>query len=206
MSARPTTRSAPHTLPPLPYAEDALAPVISARTLALHHGKHHRGYVDTLNKLIADTPYAEMSLEDIITATAGQADEVPVFSNAAQAWNHDFYWKSLRPDGGGQPPLSIRPLIEASFESVEACTAMLADAAIKHFGSGWAWLVLERGKLKVITTVNADVPATRGLRPLLAIDVWEHAYYLDYENRRPEHVRAVLDKLVDWGFAADNLG
>ncbi len=206
MSARPTTRQHPHELSPLPYAEDALAPVISTRTLSLHHGKHHRGYVDTLNKLIAGTPYAAMSLEDIITATAGLADEVPVFNNAAQAWNHDFYWKSLRPDGGGTPPLSIRPLIEASFESVEACTAMLADAAIKHFGSGWAWLVMERGKLKVITTANADVPVTRGLRPLLAIDVWEHAYYLDHENRRPEHVRAVLDKLLDWGFAADNLG
>ncbi|WP_295642076.1 superoxide dismutase [uncultured Methylibium sp.] len=206
MSARPTTHSPSHELPPLPYAEDALAPVISARTVGLHHGKHQRGYVDTLNKLIAGTPYAEMRLEDIITATAGQADEVPVFNNAAQAWNHDFYWKSLRPDGGGVPPLSIRPLIEASFESVDACNAMLADAAIKHFGSGWAWLVLERGKLKVITTVNAEVPATRGLRPLLAIDVWEHAYYLDWENRRPEHVRAVIDRLVDWGFAADNLG
>lgn len=205
MSARLTTHSPSHELPPLPYAEDALAPVISARTVGLHHGKHQRGYVDTLNKLIAGTPYAEMTLEDIITATAGQADELPVFNNAAQAWNHDFYWKSLRSDGGGVPPLSIRPLIEASFESVDACTAMLADAAIKHFGSGWAWLVLERGKLKVITTSNAEVPATRGQRPLLAIDVWEHAYYLDYENRRPEHVRAVLDKLVNWGFAADNL-
>lgn len=205
MSARLTTHSPSHELPPLPYAEDALAPVVSARTVGLHHGKHQRGYVDTLNKLVAGTPYAEMTLEDIITATAGQADEVPVFNNAAQAWNHDFYWKSLRPDGGGVPPLSIRPLIEASFESVDACTAMLADAAIKHFGSGWAWLVLERGKLKVITTSNAEVPATRGLRPLLAIDVWEHAYYLDYENRRAEHVRAVLDKLVNWGFAADNL-
>ena len=129
MSARLTTHSPSHELPPLPYAEDALAPVISARTVGLHHGKHQRGYVDTLNKLIAGTPYAEMTLEDIITATAGQADELPVFNNAAQAWNHDFYWKSLRSDGGGVPPLSIRPLIEASFESVDACTAMLADAA-----------------------------------------------------------------------------
>ncbi len=198
--------TAPHALPHLPYAEDALAPAISARTLSHHHGKHHQGYVDALNKLVAGTEFAAMNLLEIITATAGQSAHVKIFNNAAQAWNHAFYWRSLKPAGGGVPPLTIRSLIDASFGSVEACTAALATAATERFGSGWVWLVEERGKLAVVHTGNADVPAMQGRKPLLVIDVWEHAYYLDYQEKRAEHVKAVLDKLIHWGFAADNLG
>jgi len=200
------TPTLPHTLPRLPYAEAALAPVISAATLGHHHGKHHQGYVDALNKLVAGTEYAGMTLQETITATAGQADKVKIFNNAAQTWNHNFYWQSLKPGGGGEPPASIRPRIEADFGSVEACKAALATAATERFGSGWVWLVEHAGKLAVVHTGNADVPATQGRKPLLVIDVWEHAYYLDYQEKRAAHVKAVLDKLIDWGFAADNLG
>ena len=198
--------TSPHTLPPLLYAEDALAPVISARTLGHHHGKHHQGYVDTLNKLVAGTEYEGLSLQETISATVGLAAKAKIFNNAAQTWNHNFYWRSLKPGGGGVPPLTIKPLIDASFGSVDACTAALAAAATERFGSGWVWLVLEGGKLAVAHTANADVPATQGRKPLLVIDVWEHAYYLDYQEKRAEHVKAVLDELIHWGFAADNLG
>jgi len=197
---------APHELPPLPYAQDALAQAISTHTVGCHHGKHHQGYVDTLNKLVVGTPFAEMTLEQTIVATTGQADKAKIYNNAAQAWNHSFYWRSLRPGGGGQPPASIKPLIESCFDNVEGCNKALAAAATARFGSGWVWLVLAGGKLEVIDTANADVPATLGKKPLLAIDVWEHAYYLDYQERRAEHVQAVLDKLINWAFAADNLG
>jgi superoxide dismutase, Fe-Mn family len=198
--------STPHQLPPLPYADDALAPTISANTLSFHYGKHHRGYVDMLNKLVPGTPYADMTLEQIIAATAGQADKAPLFNNAAQIWNHTFYWRSLRPNGGGEPPAALKPQIEAAFGSVDACKTALATAATKRFGSGWAWLVQEGGALKVVDTPNAEVPTTQGRKPLLVVDVWEHAYYLDYQNRRADHVAAVLDKLINWGFAAENLG
>ena len=202
----PASSTPIHTLPPLPYADSALAPVISANTLGHHHGKHHQGYVDALNKLVAGTEYAGMSLQETITATAGQADKAKIFNNAAQTWNHSFYWRSLKPAGGGEPPASLRPMIEADFGSVEACKTALATAAAERFGSGWVWLVQEGGKLAVMHTANADVPATQGRKPLLVIDVWEHAYYLDYQEKRADHVKAVLDKLINWGFAADNLG
>ncbi len=201
-----TATIAVHQLPPLPYADDALAPVITANTLGHHHGKHHQAYIDTLNKLIAGTEFAEMSLRQTITATRGRADKRKIFDNAAQAWNHSFYWQSLRPGGGGAPPALITPLIEASFDSLAACKAALASAATERFGSGWVWLVSNGGKLEVLHTGNADIPATQGSKPLLAIDVWEHAYYLDYQERRADHVKAVIDKLLNWGFAADNLG
>jgi len=200
------TSVAAHTLPRLPYAQNALEPTISARTLDCHHGRHHKGYVDALNTLVAGTAYAEMSLQETVTATTGQAGVVKIFNNAAQAWNHGFYWQSLKPGGGGEPPASIKPLIEACFGSVDACKAALAKAATERFGSGWVWLALQGGKLEVIDTGNADVPATPGCKPLLTIDVWEHAYYLDYQEKRAVHVKAVLDKLINWGFAADNLG
>lgn len=199
-------RTHPHTLPRLPYADAALAPVISAATLGHHYGKHHQGYVDALNKLVAGTDYADMSLQELITATAGKPDQRKLFNNAAQTWNHSFYWHSLRPGGGGDPPATIRPLIEASFGDVAACKAALAAAAVERFGSGWVWLTLEAGKLAVTHTGNADLPTAPGCKPLLVIDVWEHAYYLDYQEKRAAHVQAVLDKLIDWGFAADNLG
>jgi len=195
----------PHVLPPLPYVEGALSPFISAHTVALHRDQHHQGYVDALNKAVVGTPYADLSLQQIVIATANQTDHAAVFNNAGQVWNHNFYWQSLRPQGGGEPPASIKPLIEACFGNVAACKAALAAAAAKRFGSGWVWLVLEAGKLKVLDTGNAHGPSSPGQRPLLAIDVWEHAYYLDYQNRRAEHVTVLLDKLINWGFAADNL-
>ncbi|SFN61562.1 superoxide dismutase [Nitrosospira briensis] len=198
------TGSAPHVLPPLPYPDNALDPVISANTLSFHYGKHHKTYVDNLNKLIAGTDLADLSLEEIIASTAGKADKIGVFNNAAQIWNHTFYWNSLSPKGGGEPPSALKQKIEASFGTVEACKKELATAATTQFGSGWAWLAQNGDKLQVIKTGNAELPLTKGIKPLLTIDVWEHAYYLDYQNRRPDYVSAVLDKLINWGFAADN--
>jgi len=195
-----------HVLPPLPYAENALDPVISAKTIGFHYGKHHKGYVDNLNKLVAGTEFAGLSLEKTITGTAGNAERTAIFNNAAQAWNHKFYWHSLKPKGGGELPVALKQKIEASFGSVDACRKELATAATTQFGSGWAWLILDGGKLKVVKTGNADVPLSKGMKPLLTIDVWEHAYYLDYQNRRADYINAVLDKLINWGFAADNLG
>ena len=194
-----------HALPPLPYAENALEPVISAATLALHHGKHHKGYVDTLNKLIAGTPMAKLSLEVLVSETAGKADKVAVFNNAAQTWNHTFYWNSLRPAGGAEPTGALKAKIEEAFATVDACKKEMAAAAMAQFGSGWVWLVIEGDKLKVVKTGNAGSPRTKGMKPLVTIDVWEHAYYLDYQNRRADYLAAVLDKLVNWDFAAKNL-
>ena len=195
-----------HVLPPLPYAENALDPVISAKTIGFHYGKHHKGYVDTLNKLIAGSPLASLSLERIIADTAGKADKIAIFNNAAQTWNHTFYWRSLRPNGRGEPPAALKQRIETSFGSLDACKKELATAGTTEFGSGWAWLVLEADRLKVVKTDNAETSLTKGVKPLLTIDVWEHAYYLDYQNRRADYMNAVLDKLINWDFAADNLG
>jgi Fe-Mn family superoxide dismutase len=197
---------APLVLPPLPYADDALAPVISANTIGFHYGRHHRGYVDNLNKLIAGTELADLPLEKIVAATAGKTDRTAIFNNAAQTWNHTFYWQSLKPGGGGEPPAALKQRIEAAFGSVDACRKELAAASVGQFGSGWAWLVADRGTLKVLKTANADTPLTAGLTPLVNIDVWEHAYYLDYQNRRADYVSAVIDKLLNWEFAAKNLG
>lgn len=193
-------------LPPLPWADNALEPVITANTISFHYGKHHKAYVDNLLKLLPGTEYAGMSLERIITATAGVAERAAIFNNAAQIWNHTFYWQSLTPKGGAEPPAALKQAMEASFGSVEACKKELSAAALSQFGSGWAWLVLESGKLKVMKTGNADTPLQTGLKPLLTIDVWEHAYYLDYQNRRADYVTAVLDKLINWEFALKNLG
>jgi len=196
----------PQTLPPLPYSENALEPIITAKTMSFHYGKHHKAYVDNLNKLIAATDYANLSLEKIITSTAGQAEQMAIFNNAAQSWNHTFYWKSLTPNGGGEPPAALKLKIEASFGSVDTCKKELASTAVSQFGSGWAWLVLDGSLLKVVKTGNANIPITMGLKPLLAIDVWEHAYYLDYQNRRADYVNAVLDRLINWEFALQNIG
>ncbi|WP_143708521.1 superoxide dismutase [Methylococcus capsulatus] len=201
---RVSKAASPHVLPPLPYAENALAPVISANTIGFHYGKHHKGYVDNLNKLVAGTEYADSTLEKIIHDTGGKADRTSIFNNAAQVWNHTFYWKSLRPNGGGEPPAALRRKIEASFGSVAACKKEFASAAVSQFGSGWAWLVLDGDKLEIIRTANADIPLTSGKKPLLVIDVWEHAYYLDYQNRRADYVNAVLEKLLNWEFALQN--
>lgn len=195
----------PFLLAPLPYPEDALEPVISARTLQLHHGKHHRGYVDTLNKLIADTPFAAMSLEQVVLATAGQPKHADVFHNAAQAWNHGFYWQSMKPKADAAPPQKLESWIIASFGSVKALKEELAAAATSEFGSGWIWLVQDGDRLRVLKTDNAGNPLTMALRPLLTIDVWEHAYYLDVQNRRAEYVSGILGSLLDWNFASGNL-
>jgi Fe-Mn family superoxide dismutase len=196
----------PFSLPALPYAENALEPVITAKTISFHYDKHHKGYVDTLNKLIVGTEYAGLVLEKIITETAGKPEKTAIFNNAAQDWNHTFYWKSMRANGGGEPPAALKQKIEASFGSVDACRKELASAAVSQFGSGWVWLVLEGGALKVVKTANAGNPLTMGMKPLLTIDVWEHAYYLDYQNRRVDYVNAVLDKLINWEFALQNAG
>jgi Fe-Mn family superoxide dismutase len=200
-----TEEAGVHVLPPLPYAENALDPAISARTIGFHYGKHHKAYIDTLNKLISGTELESLSLPELISETANTADRVAVFNNASQAWNHAFYWNSLRPKGGGAPPAALKQRIEASFGSMDACKRGLAMVATTQFGSGWAWLVLKSDRLKVIKTVNAHAPTNEGLTPLLAIDVWEHAYYLDFQDRRADYVNAVLDKLINWGFACDNL-
>lgn len=204
--ARPAQAASPIILPALPYAENALNPVITANTIGFHYGKHHKAYVDNLNKLIAGSDLADLPLEKIIAAVAGKADKTAIFNNAAQTWNHTFYWHSLRPNGGGEPPAALKQRIEASFGSVDALKKELATAATGQFGSGWAWLVADGDKLKVVKTGNADVPLTAGLKPLLTIDVWEHAYYLDYQNRRADYVNALLDKLINWEFALKNLG
>jgi Fe-Mn family superoxide dismutase len=179
--------------------------VISAKTLSFHYGKHHRTYVEMTNKLIAGTELADQPLERIVSATAGKPDRSALFHNAAQAWNHNFYWQSLRRQGGGTPPAALKQKMEAAFGSVEACKKELSNAAVAEFGSGWAWLVADGDKLKIVKTGNADTPFTQGLKPLLTIDVWEHAYYLDYQNKRVDYVNAVIDKLANWGFAAENL-
>jgi Fe-Mn family superoxide dismutase len=201
-----STGSPAFTLPALPYAQDALEPYVSARTMGFHYSKHHQAYVDNLNKLVVGTASASLPLESIIAATAGRTDEAAIFNNAAQAWNHAFYWRSLRPKGGGEPPAALKKKIEASFGTLDACKKEWTTLATTQFGSGWAWLVLDGDKLKVVKTGNADVPLTAGMKPLLTIDVWEHAYYLDYQNRRADYVNAVLDKLINWEFAAENLG
>ncbi|MFT3906930.1 MAG: superoxide dismutase [Steroidobacteraceae bacterium] len=205
-STMAAANTSPYTLPDLPYAQNALDPVISANTLSFHYGKHHKTYVDNLNKAIAGTEYADLPLEQIILATAGKTDKAGIFNNAAQHWNHSFYWKSLKPSGGGEPPAALKARIEAAFGTVDNCKKELAAAALAQFGSGWAWLVVDGGKLAIAKTPNAELPQIKGQKPLLTVDVWEHAYYLDYQNRRADHVNAVLDKLINWGFAADNLG
>ncbi len=201
-----TAGSAAHVLPPLPYADNALAPVISANTVGFHYGKHHAGYVAKLNELTAGTEFADSTLAQIVAATVGKADKAPIFNNAAQIWNHTFYWQSLRPNGGGEPPVALKLKIDEAFGSVDQLKAELLAAATGQFGSGWAWLVKDGDTLAVMKTPNAELPLTSGKTPLLTIDVWEHAYYLDYQNLRADYVKAVLAKLINWAFAAKNLG
>jgi len=189
----------PFALPPLPYAESALAPTISAETLQYHYGKHHKGYVDVLNKLSEGKPEAGMKLEEVVMSASGL-----MFNAAAQVWNHSFYWDSLKPKGGGEPAGELAAAIKRDFGSFESFRKEFAQAALTLFGSGWAWLVLDGGKLKVIQTSNADSPMKHGQTALLCLDVWEHAYYIDYRNARAKYVDAVLDKLVNWDFAAAN--
>lgn len=193
----------PQTLPPLPFADTALEPAISARTLGFHHGKHHKGYIDTLHKLVAGTKMESQTLEEIIFATSGDKAHTAIFNAAAQSWNHGFYWQSLSPKAK-TPAGDLAKAIDRDFGSLDACKKELASAATGRFGSGWAWLVARDGKLSVESTGNADVPFTDGAIPLLTIDVWEHAYYLDWQNCRADHVAALLDGHIDWDFAASN--
>ena len=195
------------TLMALPYADNALAPVITPNTIGFHYGKHHKTYVDNLNNLVKGTDLEGKSLEEVVLATAGKADKAPLFNNSAQIWNHDFYWKSMKPNGGGAPTGKVADRINESFGSFEEFKKQLSATTVSQFGSGWGWLVADSaGKLKVVKTGNAEVPMTQGLKPLLTIDVWEHAYYLDHQNRRADYVNAVIDKLLNWEFAAKNLG
>ena len=190
-------------LSPLPYADDALAPAVSAKTISFHYGKHHAGYVKTLSGLIKGTGYEGLSLEAIV-CKAREKKDVAIFNNAAQAWNHDFYWNSLAPAGkGGEPSAALLAAINEAFGSLDACKAALADAAVKRFGSGWAWLVAKDGKLSVESTANADTPFGQpSVTPILVIDVWEHAYYLDWQNARAAYVKAIVDGHLDWNAAS----
>lgn len=192
------------TLPQLPYGYDALAPHISRTTLEFHHDKHHRAYVEKVVTLAKEASLSGQTLESIIHKTAGSKEHSELFNNAAQAWNHAFYWRSLRPDGGGAPSGKIAELIETEFKTHQFFCEKFADAAITHFGSGWVWLVLEGDRLKISSTSNADTPIAHGQTPLLTIDVWEHAYYLDCQNERADYVNAVLAHLFNWEFANHN--
>ncbi|HBH86002.1 MAG TPA: superoxide dismutase [Fe] [Syntrophaceae bacterium] len=193
-------------LPDLPYAKDALVPYISAHTLEYHHGKHHKAYVDNTNKLIEGTDLANESLEKIINKVAGDVSRAGLFNNAAQVWNHSFYWKCIKPKGGGKPAGAVADRINSSWGSYEKFAEEFKNAGVTQFGSGWAWLVLDGVKLKITKTANADTPIAHGLKPLLTIDVWEHAYYLDYQNRRPDYLTAVIENLLNWDFVNANLG
>ncbi|MBV8032463.1 MAG: superoxide dismutase [Betaproteobacteria bacterium] len=186
-------------LPPLPYPEDALAPVISAETLRFHHGKHHKKYVDTANQLLAQEPVQAATLEDLVRGSTGK-----LFNNAAQVWNHDFYWKSLSPQPT-KPEGALLKKIDEAFGGYEALTKQLATAASGQFGSGWAWLIHRAGKLEVVPTANAETPMAKGIACLLTLDVWEHAYYIDYRNDRDSYLKKVIAERLNWKFAAENL-
>ena len=193
------------SLPPLPYAQNALAPVISENTISFHYGKHHQTYVNNTIKMIGGTELEKASLLDIIKQTALKPDKTALFNNAAQVYNHTFYWNSMKPGGGGEPQGKIADKIKESFGSYQKFVEAFSNAAVGQFGSGWAWLVLDGGKLQVVKTSNADTPITTSAKPLVAIDVWEHAYYLDYQNRRADYVKGFVEKLLNWDFAEKNL-
>ena len=200
-----TTPAGPFELPPLPWEENALEPVMSARTLSFHYGKHHRAYVNKLNELVRGTRYEQMPLERVIVETAGHPDSQKVFNNAAQAWNHTFFWNCLRPGAGGKPSGTLASRIDTELGGFDAFREAFVKAAVDCFGSGWAWLAERNGKLDIIALPNAGTPLATGGTPLITIDVWEHAYYLDYQNERPRFVGAVFDKLINWDFAAEQL-
>lgn len=191
-------------LPPLPYEKNALEPHMSAETFDYHYSKHHQAYVTNLNNLVKDTPLASQSLEEIILAVAKDDTKAGIFNNAAQVWNHTFFWNSLSPNGGGTPTGALADAIAKTFGSVDKFKEEFKAAAVGQFGSGWAWLVVDGGALKIVKTGNAGTPLTAGQTALLTVDVWEHAYYIDYRNRRPDFVQTFLDKLVNWEFATAN--
>jgi len=192
-------------LPPLPYPKNALEPHTSAQTLDFHHGRHHQAYVTNLNNLVKDTPMESQSLEQIIAATAKDAAKAGIFNNAAQVWNHTFFWNCMKPNGGGAPSGNLAKAIDRDLGGLAKFKDDFKAAAVGQFGSGWAWLVADKNELKIAKTGNAMNPLATGQKALLTCDVWEHAYYLDFQNRRPDFVQAFLDHLVNWDFAAQNL-
>ena len=197
----------PFELPALPYAKEALEPHMSAKTFDFHYGKHHKTYVDNLNKLVVGTPFETATLETIILESAKDEKLTGMFNNAAQIWNHTFFWNSMKPNGGGTPTGAIAKAIDEAFGDLATFKTKFKEAAVGQFGSGWAWLVLGKdGKLAIVKTANAGTPLTQGLKPIITCDVWEHAYYIDYQNRRADMVQTFLDSLVNWDFAAKNLG
>ncbi len=191
----------PFILPNLPYEKKALEPYISEKTLEFHHGKHHQAYVNNLNALIENTDFLQKNLETVIKETFGKPDKAGIFNNAAQVWNHTFYWHSIKPNGGGSPSAKIAALIESSFGSMDALKDEFSKAAAGQFGSGWAWIVYDGKGLKVTKTSNAENPITSGMFPIITIDVWEHAYYLDYQNARPKYIETFFNHLINWDFA-----
>ncbi|MFB1009198.1 MAG: superoxide dismutase [Sulfurospirillum sp.] len=193
------------TLPALPYEANALEPYITANTLSFHHGKHHQTYVTNLNNLIQGGELADKTLEEIILAVANKPEKIGIFNNAAQVWNHTFYWNSMKKGGGGAPTGAIASKINEDFGSYEAFVDAFKNAGLTQFGSGWAWLVLDGGKLQITKTANADTPMAHDQKAILTVDVWEHAYYLDYQNRRADYLDLFLKHLVNWDFANANL-
>lgn len=196
----------PIVLPKLPYSAESLEPFISAKTLEFHYGKHHNAYVVNTNKLTEGTELVNADLETIIKRTYDDNFKAGIFNNAAQVWNHSFYWQCMKPKGGGIPKGKIAEKINNDFGDFKKFADEFKNAGATQFGSGWAWLVLDKNKLKVIKTSNADTPIVHNLKPLLTVDVWEHAYYLDYQNRRPDYLSTFIEKLINWDFVNDNLG
>ncbi len=194
----------PFELPPLPYADDALEPHLSARTLSFHYGKHHQAYVTNLNNLIKGSPLDSASLEDVVQTSAKDESKTGIFNNAAQAFNHAFFWQSLKP-GGGRPSAALEARLRAAFGSLDSFKEQFKQAGVSQFGSGWVWLVQDGSALKIVKTANAMTPLVMGMKPLVTCDVWEHAYYLDYQNRRPDFIQAFLDHLINWEFIEKGL-
>ncbi len=186
------------SFPPLPYRQDALEPVLSQEAMELHYGKHHRAYFDNTVKMIEGTEFEDSEIEDIIRRSAGQSKLKKLFNNAAQHWNHGFFWECMRPGGGGEPSGAIAELIDRDLDGYDNFRKVFKQTAVDQFGSGWAWLVMKGGELDIVSTPNGDNPLTTDARPLLTVDVWEHAYYIDYRNKRPDFVEAFLDKLINW--------
>ena len=193
----------PFELPDLPYARDALQPFMSAETLEYHHGKHHNTYVTTLNNLIKDTDLASSDLESIVKASFGDTAKQAVFNNAGQAWNHNHFWRWMKPNGGGAIPGELESKMVQDFGSIDAFKEQFVQAGVTQFGSGWCWLVVDNGKLTTMKTPNAENPLAHGKTTLLGCDVWEHSYYLDYRNRRPDYLKAFLESLVNWEYVAE---
>jgi Fe-Mn family superoxide dismutase len=194
------------TLPKLPFDRGALAPHISERTLEFHHGKHHKAYVEKTNALIEGTDLAGQDLETIIQKTSKDKSKSGIFNNAAQVWNHSFYWNCMKPGGGGAPKGAIAQKIDSAFKSYDKFVEQIKNAGVTQFGSGWAWLVLKNGNVEIMKTSNADTPIAHGLKPILTVDVWEHAYYLDYQNKRPDYLTAFVQHLINWDFVNSLIG